>query len=490
MAKRWQCKRIRIRNIIILFIFVSFSVQVKLTHRSYPSKNKTTKTNPSWASTSHLSQSRDDLRHPTISSTTTVNDHVTFVNNQDMRENDISSAVWWIRRERFLDTSVQDIVGVERDVFLPILSTGQGRKDVRMTHDWLDFSVEHMSPWQKLIGTTNPGNSLVANIMQRYVKQHEPTSLAPLDDYMNTTLAVIPFGVNDETSMKVQQVWTTFLMATITSLLGHGIRRVVVVGYYRMDAILTLRVFSYFAKQQNNTLSSVNMTLESLPFQTFKIQATDLAYVQTSDVVTNNGAVNVPRGALIGLQQELQAQTKVSHKSDSNDTGAKDSRNSYLGPNHQAIDFEYVFLTEADQILHARLSPVFLQELQQNHVLIPHRLQPIPHAKDLEPIVKPGSLKQLPNHHPPIIDLNNSRISDACCDSPAPNNYGDGEEATPCGSFRWMCAYEHKSWNFSYLDKFDFIQLSSAGTGVVLLAGNAHGRRCIVKPSGRGTCGN
>jgi len=54
-----------------------------------------------------------------------------------------------------------------------------------------------------------------------------------------------------------------------------------------------------------------------------------------------------------------------------------------------ATDFGYSFLTEADQILQARLSNAFLEQLQQDLVVVPHRLQPIPHPDDLQGVTLP-----------------------------------------------------------------------------------------------------
>ncbi len=475
-------RRKGIHNFILKLIFTSLATHASLTYRLSLEPGKDHVAGP--ATSGNNAQVLYNNRNITTRlprGTNVYTGNFPLLVHDNLRERDVFAASWWMRRERFLQTKVRNIVGVEQDAFIPILSAGRGRKDVRMTKDWLDFSLEHMSKWQKLIGTTTPGNSLVANILRKYSSKREPgSSFTILDTFMNTTLAVIPLGVNDKASGKVQDVWAAFLTATITSLLQHGIKRIVVVGYYNMDAILTSRVFSYFIEKAQGSAAIAKLTVGELPSQSYYIELTELGFVHTTNVVTSKVIVNVPKGALIGLLEEFEAKTDPRNTT-ANLHPNNDTIGSYLGWSHVSTDFDHVFLTEGDQVLHARLSPLFLQELQHNRVFVPHRLQPIPHKDDLKPILKPGSLKQLPENHPPVIDLTNSLTIDACCDSPEP--YGQ----KTCESFWWICGYEGKS-NFSYLDIFDFIRLSPGGTGVVSLAGNAHGRRCIAKPNGRGTC--
>ena len=135
-------------------------------------------------------------------------------------------------------------------------------------------------------------------------------------------------------------------------------------------------------------------------------------------------------------------------------------------------------MTEADQILHARLSVAFEEEMRSGQVIVPHRLQPIPHSKD----IRTFSNKHLygDEYHAPPISLSRSLDADACCDTL--EHYGE----RTCENFWWVCGYD--TGNFSYFEPFEFIQLTQGGTGIVTLAGNEHGRMCRVKRNGRRQC--
>lgn len=392
------------------------------------------------------------------------------------------AASWWMTRDRFMESRLQDIHVVEDDVFVPLRTAGNGWADVRFTQDWLDFSVEHLSKWQKAIGYSKEATSLVVGKCWNYVFRRAGQGnikVRLLDTYMNTTLAVIPMGVGDGTPNEGQQIWVAYLAATMTSLIQHGIKRIVVVGHYDMDAILTSRAFTYFVEMDEET--TIHLDPKKLHNFTFLVQSmTEFGYVHTQNVFDSYVRRNIPKGALVGLHAEL----NVTHGGKHEDGCPRnDTIGSYLGKEHVASDFDYIFLTEADQILQARLAPAFWGQLEQNRALVPHRLQPIPHGDDLEGIPTPPDLVGTPKgHHAPVIVLNNSETTDACCD--IPNFLGEKR----CGWFWWTCGYYNKT-DFSYFDHFDFMRLSPDGSGVVSLAGSAHGRACRVKPNGRGTCG-
>jgi hypothetical protein len=89
---------------------------------------------------------------------------------------------------------------------------------------------------------------------------------------------------------------------------------------------------------------------------------------------------NIPKGALKGLKTALTGNTTC------------DDIISWLGSNNHD-KYKYIYLTEADQILDTRLDsltgPAFKKELDDGRTIVPHRLQPIPHALDLDDIALP-----------------------------------------------------------------------------------------------------
>jgi hypothetical protein len=397
-----------------------------------------------------------------------LNARQTFLDPKDLQDEDRYAASWWMTRERFMRVNVSDIGNLEGASFVPLSPLhGEEEDVVRMTRDWLDFSVEHLSKWQQMIGTRE-GNAHAEAACRRYVDNRKDKLV---DSYMASTLAVIPFGVPDGTDESTQKVWVAYLAATIASLVKHATKRVVVVGYFEMDAKLAGRALELLLPAKDKACAMYSDNLTSCDF--FHHQ-TEISFLWTTNIATEFLDTNVPFGALMALQKELR---KTTEEDTSEVTG------SFCGKSHRASDFSFIYFTEPDQILHARLAPAFLREMQDGGVIVPHRLQPIPHLQELrhfsdldtEYAFLPGD-----NDHAPVIPLHHSMETDACCDTT--EHYG----LRTCDNFWWMCGYS--SGNFSYFQPFDFMRLFDGGTGIVSLAGNEHGRMCRVQPHGRGRC--
>lgn len=399
----------------------------------------------------------------------------TFIDLRNLLSSDIYSAAWWMSRHRFNQVALA-VSSLEAATFEAISKAGKGHLDVRMTVDFLDYSVEHVSNWYKMIGTDS-GLAFAARTYLNYVSKHRAgNSFTQIDSFMNTTIAVVPFGVPDGTSEAMQDVMVSVLSATVTALLQHAVKRVVVVGYFNLDSTLVVRVFNLLSNRR------LSFDEKSLPFQDFYVGSSEVAFVHTTNVKSHHLATNVPHGALKGLQEELRFGEDNSLQTTPHPNN--DTIGSFLGRNFQATDFEYVYFTEPDQMLHARLASSFWKEMDDNRIIIPHRLQPIPHPDDLINVTIPEywHLKSMPSNHSAPISLDRSIDDDACCDFP--DDYGK----QTCNNFWWICDFEIVNGNFSYFEAFEFIKLTTQGTGIVTLAGNCHGRICRVKRHGRGTC--
>jgi hypothetical protein len=403
-----------------------------------------------------------------------------FIDPKDLSSLDTYAAAWWMSRQRFNKVELT-VVNLESASYDAIRNAGNGRDDVLMTADWLDYCVEHLSKWYKMIGTAS-GLALAENTYLTYVNRQRTTFAGSppftiIDSFMNTTIAVVPMGVSDHTSQPMQNVMVAALAATITSLLQHSVKRVVVVGHFKLDSKLTTKVFKLLS---DDRVPFNNKRKEPIPFQDFYIGSSQLAFVHTTNVNSTFVVPNVPHGALKGLQEELRFEANPSHHTSphpNNDTTGR-----FLGQTFKATDFEYVYFTEPDQILHARLASNFGRQMNDNRVIIPHRLNPFPHPEDLVNITLPEDMKSLPTNHSPAIYLDNSMEDDACCD------YTDDYGKRTCENFWWLCDYMSPNGSFSYFEPFEFIKLSPQGTGIVTLAGSEHGRICRVKRHGRGTC--
>ena len=122
---------------------------------------------------------------------------------------------------------------------------GRGFNDARLTRDWLDFSVEHLSKWWKM-GEQPATYAFAVGKLQSYIHRTlMATDAGVHDTAMESTLALIPYGVSDKTEDIGQQMWMISLAATIASLIQHGVARVLVVGYYDADARQAREAFEY-----------------------------------------------------------------------------------------------------------------------------------------------------------------------------------------------------------------------------------------------------
>lgn len=384
-----------------------------------------------------------------------------FLKGRAMTNKDVFAASWWQCTERFLDfkDAASELKTVEDDSFKPILKAGNGHADVRMSRDLLDFNVEHISKWWK-----DAGDNSVAYAQAKFNNYTSRIRSRPTrDDYMKDTLAVIPYGVTDNKSPSTKQLWASALAATITSLLNHQIGRIVVVGHFETDETLSRQVFAELATKDVAPAGNT----ETRYFETM-IGVTEVAFVHTENVNSTFISKNIPKGALVDLQDAL--------------AGRSDNPVPYLGRTANATRFKYIFLTEADQILNARITPEFLDELDARKIIVPHRIQPMLHPNDLNGVQLPKAIRSLPGHKA-VIELDEATSS--CCDA----NYHQKDYNKVCATHWFRCGYGSNKGreSFNHLDEYDFISISD-GVGIVALAGNQHSRRCVPVKNGRGKC--
>ena len=383
-----------------------------------------------------------------------------FLIGHEVTNHDAFSASWWQRIDRFLELDAEhEINTVEDDSFKPILKAGRGHDDIRMTRDLLDFCVEHLSKWWKDSG----GEAVVyaRDVLSNYTTRIRSQS-RPQDEYMNTTIAVIPYGVKDSSSEATKLLWVNALAATMTALLDHGVARIVVVGYYKTDELLARQVFQILSR---NEAAAWQQSDDNTQFETM-VGASEVAFVHTDNVKSLYVSENIPKGALVGLQDAL--------------AGRSESPASYLGASNTSDRFQYVFLTEADQILNARITPEFFTAMEDGKIIVPHRAQPMPHPDDLHGLRLSTGMKSLPGHKK-VVSLD--ATSDSCCDT----GYHQQGYQKVCKSHWFRCDYSNVNAAFRHLDEYDFISLSQ-GTRVVILAGNQHSRKCSPVKNGRGKC--
>ena len=197
---------------------------------------------------------------------------------------------------------------------------------------------------------------------------------------------------------------------------------------------------------------------------------------------------------------------------------SKEETKDWLGQNHDATYWKYVYLTEPDTILHTKdyLLPSIRHGLDQGLMFFPHRLQPLPHEYDLPPAGRNTNDKNRPESQRrhitgsnqgrfvpasvhPFSDVTSLSESDHCCDDGPGwwqsvlkfHLYGKGwpniTGKENCGTIWWACGFRNNlkqtEFNTTYvlelhkrLLPYTLMRLDY-GTKVVF-GSTQHGRKC------------
>eukprot|EP00542_Grammatophora_oceanica_P019100 CAMPEP_0194053430 /NCGR_PEP_ID=MMETSP0009_2-20130614/49815_1 /TAXON_ID=210454 /ORGANISM="Grammatophora oceanica, Strain CCMP 410" /LENGTH=481 /DNA_ID=CAMNT_0038701513 /DNA_START=89 /DNA_END=1534 /DNA_ORIENTATION=- len=450
---------------------------------------------PPWPPLSTMTES--ELMDQTRKHENNHNDEspIDFLNNQNLREIDFFSSAFWQSVPRFVNGSTNieasPPTNIEGVTFQAILQSGHGKDDVRMTTNWLHFSLEHLSKWWRLVGDLigPPGLEHAIAMLEAYTNRTiiKASSVSSATTrIMSSTVALIPFHLGFDTNKS--ELWERMdekaLTATIVSLMQFGVGRVVVVGHVNADAKITYKAFEELRLLLKSDLHSngevvpIHGTNLTGFFET-KVGDTELAFISTdvgvrSSPGDNGPAINVPRGAVMGLQNALLKRKKATTNDADDD---HDQQYQWLGK--QPDQWKFVYHTEPDQILTGRPTQQFLDVMNDEHgVIIPHRLQPIPHWKDFESLHPDPRAIVGPDYSDKVHELDSrfeSEGDDVCCDV---NDHSGIDNKGNCQLFWWQCGFGHG--NFSYLvhNKYEYMRLSQGGTGIVLLAATEHGRKC------------
>jgi hypothetical protein len=415
---------------------------------------------------------------------------------------DFFSASWYMNVDRFaqVDVSPENLANVEAGCF----GAFRNRQElIRMSLDWLDFSVEHMSKWWRVLGCPEDPAAWNATVemFSSYAQHHQAPF--PESSLLQPTLALIAFQpyrsvVEEDDSegdrgrkktggllRKDHTLTISSLGATLASLIQVGMGRIVVIGYESTDEEIVHDTFRWL-RLKNDGGSIASASDGEPPAPSFRIHNSELAYVQASDdlVASEFIEVNMPRAALAGLMKALEG-------SDPSWTQR------WLGHDGVSSRWKYVYLTEPDTILQTRPSTIrsIKSALDAGHILVPHRFQPIPHRDDATlsriPHLVPSSFKA-----PFVLESGNivetvdgsrggkrtgPETLGACCDAQE-GDYKPGKSGMEyCGDFWWQCGY--RDGNHSRLSGYELLRLNR-GTGIITLAGNEHGRRCVPAPAG------
>ena len=373
------------------------------------------------------------------------------------------SASWWAPLSSFLRYEDVEIVsssaeGASFEMFEANIER------IRMTNDWLDFSVEHMSKWWKLVEHNDSALDRVIQILTNYTtSRRRLVGHGRSTDVPQQTLVVIAYQPYDQTELTK---WS--LAATIASHVSVGMGRIVVSGRLPEEEELVEEAFDMVKNQ---------FQLDS---------STELSFCLAMNEKTNDEyhEFNIPKSALKKLRHVFLG-------------NANEDIGCWLGEASamirkanatQVVDsrWKYIFLTEPDTLLATRPSSLDAlgEALEQGYVLAPHRLQPIPHGSDFNGLEVANDASSIipafgPFEHVYEVDSNNMSCCDAGRFKPMMTVF------EPYDDFWWMSGFYELDEDVptiqieeahKHLLLCPFMRLTHGAN--VVFAGSEHGKLC------------
>lgn len=390
-----------------------------------------------------------------------------FLNSSQLSNHDGFSASWLQRLDTFLMMDLSNVHICEDAAF----STYSHNRlhMLRMTQDWLDFSLEHLSKWWKLLDVHVSGVTYhqLTTKLEAYLDRGRDYEVS---SEFRDTLAVIAYRPYTYSKKNQSDILTSLsLAATIESLRRVGTGRVLVVGSEESEQALVESTFTLMRRKQRDG-QSIRKNVVGDTEVTFVI-------APTSTLKTKFLEKNMPRGALEGLRRAFLRASKVSDRKSREWLGSDPYR------------WKYIYLTEPDSLLQVRPEslPQIFDEVDRGNVLVPHRLQPIPHEYDV-PQYDGAPWKYLHASRGFNTVLDMDPTVDACCDEMKGPDFKPGTVEN-CGNFWYTCGFTRAAATdpgaHFRLKPYDLVTFRH-GSRIISLAGSEHGRRCFPRPVG--TC--
>jgi len=381
------------------------------------------------------------------------------------------SGMWWQRVDTFVATNFEPFSYLEAATFRVFTrhekSAGPG-KGVVLTRNWLDFSVEHLSKYVKLL--CNPKLKYFALIRQRveemlsnYLKHVKKIPHVDVTAYnmRRATLAVLPFKAPSEEDLN--GVFALMLAVTIASLTRASFGRIVVVGVSDRDRNIIEDAFKH-VKHHGVEYEAV------------------LVVVDYPDAAGDDLKI-VPRLAIRGLMESFSSNSSL------------EAKGIWLGD--KPSKWEYVYYSEPDLVLQTNENALRHIEsaLREDKLVAAHRLELLPHAVDFPSVYDDPSLFLLNSCF--LSEIHTLDDDYACCDMglfyPANSANTSASESVRvtrecdltwayCGLWRRDAKYESVEEVLHLhrrLQNYTIIRLAT-GTGAPLVSANQ--RACIPRP--------
>ena len=348
---------------------------------------------------------------------------------------DFYSGAWLMNLASFMEIDTHKIQTLECGSLKPMI---QFKTNIRMTRDWLEFTVEHMSKWWGMANLFRHRSLVEEFIDKLKAFGNEPVDPALVSSFRNT-IGIVPFmPFGGARSQEEELAFSSAMLgACLRSMSRYGFGRIIVV-------VPSAEVKADYERQIPHVL-----------------HYTEVIFKVASQVKTNFVDIHMPYGAITGLLKAFRNQDPE-----------------WLGT---ANRWNSVYFTEPDSLLH--MKPQTAQRLidgviYKNWMLSPHRLQPIPHEGDLSMSIHP--IIPVPDKDPYRV-LHLESYSSFGWDGGNERPYG-GKESNPknpnkCNSFWYMCGFS--SGDHSSLAPYGLMRLSN-GIGIAMLRGSEHGRQCHI----------
>ena len=393
--------------------------------------------------------------------------------------------MWWMNREEFMKINVTDIDFLEAATFIPFLYVF-GLDHVLMTRDWLDFSVEHLSRYFKMIDNSDARSfqreiEILENYMSRITsKVHGRDSPA-----VASTIALIPMYIELDSWLTDEQLMLRntskgsvreaiidlySLAATLISLWKLGIPRIVVVGNAQPTPP---QVTQAFALCSNAIRLAQGNGLETTEFSLNYVHAYGIQRIEKKG---SSYTTIMPRHAIDNLQKAMRK--NLSNFED------------FLG--NDPSRWKFVYFSEHDLILHTRASalPAISDRLAKGFAISAHRFQPLPHIVDYPEHTWRAQLLSNTGNLGTFHDLDAQ--TDACCYI---GNFQPGRVNLPSDTCRPVSWYgcglgtdlpDNSDAIKEYYKKMNQYPMIRLVDGIRVPLVNEHARVCV--PSKRGTC--
>lgn len=328
---------------------------------------------------------------------------VPYLTVDDLRNlGDAYAAAWWMNVERFRSFKM-NLVNNEGVVFRAM----DPLHTIRMTVDWTDFSVEHLSKWWKVVEYSRYATGherLVRNLYHYVYHSLQSASLLTVDtkdanNPMTDTLAVLAYAPikADQPSDRDKTLDVTVLAAQVASLIKIGCGRVAVVFHSPHLPYVVTHVWPALVELLQETSTKTKFLSWIDWWSDYSRRSSERSETDFRHPNTLNATFGWTELALVPINTSVPEMMPIPTvkllyealfgdeltAANSSTSWSSEEYAMLLGP--RGTGWNYIYYTEPDSPLLTRQEslPQFRTILDQGMALFPHRLTAVAHESDL-----------------------------------------------------------------------------------------------------------